>query len=274
MYKYKDYEKAADFLKSKLKDIPGTALVLGSGLGGIKDDIKNSTVIHYSEIPNFPLSTNSAHECALFCGDINNTPLLVFSGRVHCYEGYSAEQAAFYVIVCALIGVENIIITNAAGGIAHELNPGDIMLITDHINLFGDSPFSSEHDERFGKKFYDMTYAYSRNLLEIAHTCAKAQNIKLQDGVYYYCKGPRYETPAEIGAMRVMGASAVGMSTVPEVTAAARLGLSVLGFSLITNKAAGETAEKLDDNEVVITAKAAGNTLASLIKSILRVLYE
>lgn len=269
MLDYENYSAAAEFIKSKLGRVPRTALVLGSGLGFIREELESCTKIHYADIPGFPVSTNPSHEGCIYSGRLVGVDLLVFSGRVHCYEGYTMEETAFYATVLGLLGVENLIITNSAGGINKSYNVGDIMIITDHIKLTALSPVSGQYDPRLGKKFCDMTRAYSPKLIRLAESAARSRCIPLHKGIYFYCAGPQYETPAEIKAFRILGADAVGMSTVPEVIAAAKSGINVLGFSLITNMAAGITGDVLDDSDVVATAARSGKNLAAVIEDVI-----
>lgn len=268
MFTYEDYMSAAAYIKSQVESIPKTALVLGSGLGLMTDRLTSAVKLPYASIPRFPQSKNPSHEGCLYCGSLAGKSLFVFSGRTHCYEGYSMAEVSFYVTVLGLLGVKNLILTNAAGGINKAYNVGDIMMITDHIKLCSESPAVGVADPRLGLQFFDMSDAYAARLQKIALESAKKHSIALREGVYLYCMGPQYETPAEICAFRCMGADAVGMSTVPEVIAAAKAGISVLGFSLITNMAAGVTHKKLDDREVVETANKNGRILAELIEEI------
>jgi purine-nucleoside phosphorylase len=225
-------------------------VVLGSGLGAFAASLERSTNIPYGQVPHFPTSTAPGHRGELVLGHSGAVPVAVMSGRVHHYEGYRLDQVVFPVRVLGRLGVKVLILTNASGAINTSYKPGEIMVITDHVNLLG-NPLIGPNDERLGQRFFDLSQAYDPKLRELAErACAKAR-VPVHEGVYLALTGPSYETPAEIRAFRTLGADAVGMSTVPEVIAARHMGLRVLGLSCITNLAAGVTKDKLDHQEVL-----------------------
>jgi purine-nucleoside phosphorylase len=230
---------------------PRIGLVLGSGLGAFADSLQDAARVAYGEIPGFPVSTAIGHKGELVLGRARGVPVAVMAGRVHRYEGYSLAQVVFPVRVLARLGAEVLVLTNAAGGVNTSFRPGELMLIDDHINLMGDNPLVGPNEEAFGPRFFDMSAAYDPALREIAERACTRTGVVARRGVYLALTGPSYETPAEIRMMRMLGADAVGMSTVPEVIAARHMGLRVLGVSCITNMAAGVTGEKLDHKEVL-----------------------
>ncbi|MCL2775385.1 MAG: purine-nucleoside phosphorylase [Oscillospiraceae bacterium] len=258
-YKYEDYMKSADYIKERLPELPDTAIILGSGLGGYADSLVNPVVIKYEDIPNFPKSTVSNHKGELvFGGVINNDgenddfkSVLVMNGRFHFYEGYEMEDTAYPIGVFYLLGIRKIIITNAVGGINLTFHPGDLVCVYDHIKLAPESPVRGANISEFGARFFDMQSVYSKDLIEKAKECALSLGFSLKDGVYAYMSGPQYETPAEIRMLRTVGADLVGMSTVAEVIQAAQCGIKVLCLSCVTNYAAGVTSEPLSHGEVV-----------------------
>lgn len=266
---YDRAKAAADFILSKVGRIPETAVVLGSGLGAFGDSIEQEVVIPYGEIPQFPVSTVAGHKGQMIFGRVQGKPIVAMQGRFHRYEGYELTDVTLYIRVFALLGVKNLILTNAAGAINTSFVPGDLMLISDHISLFCDSPLFGENDERFGVRFPSMSYAYDRELQALAERTAEQLNIGLQKGIYLYAKGPMYETPAEIRAMRVLGADACGMSTVPETIVAVHSGIRVLGISCLTNMAAGILDQPLSHAEVVECGKAVEQKFKALITGII-----
>jgi len=244
---------------------PRVAVVLGSGLGGVAETLKDGVEIPYSEIPHFVSSTVQGHEGKLLIGSIGGVDVALMKGRVHFYEGYSMDQVTLPIRVFNLLGITSLILTNAAGGAAPHLAPGSLMAITDHINLMGDNPLRGPNDERFGPRFPDMTAAYTPSYLEAAHAVAREIDVVLFEGVYMALRGPSYETPAEIRMMRKLGADAVGMSTVPEVIVARHCGMKVLAVSCITNIAAGMSSAQIDHSEVMVVGERAGKQLSELI---------
>jgi len=265
-----DYKRAAEYISCASPCKPKVAIVLGSGLGGFAQRVKNVLHIPYSKIPNFPVSTAPSHAGEMIIGDIDGIEVCVLSGRFHYYEGWSFEESAFYVGVLKLIGVKSLIITNAAGCINADFNEGDLMLVSDHINFSGLSPMRGTNIEELGSRFFDMTDAYSTHLRALASACATNMALNVRQGVYAYMTGPQYETPAEIRALSIMGADAVGMSTVPEVIAAAHCGIKVLCISCLTNYASGITGRPLSGEEVTKLAQKQSKTLGDFIEHIIK----
>ena len=260
-------QEAAAYVRSKLTGQPRVAMILGSGLGGIADEIANKVEIPYREIPHFACSTAPGHKGQLVCGTLNGTEVLCMQGRLHFYEGHSMQDIIFPIRMMKLLGIEKLIVTNAAGGVNLNFHVGDLMLIEDHIN-FLPNPLIGPNVPELGPRFCDMTYTYTPALRELAQSVAQKKNIPLQKGVYLGCTGPSYETPAEIRAFRTLGADAVGMSTVPEAIAASHCGIQVLAFSLITNMAAGVTGDKLTEEEVIEIGNRQGHVLRALVAEI------
>ena len=244
-------KKAADFIAERLGGRPRIALVLGSGLGALADELESSVAMPYGEIPGFPASTAPGHAGRLVAGKLAGWPVLVMQGRFHCYEGYPASLVAFPVRVFKRLGVERLFLTNAAGGVDPAFSPGDLMLITDHINLTGQNPCIGANDPGIGPRFFDMSRAWDPELGAAARRAAAELGMGLREGVYAWFTGPSFETPAEIRMARTLGADAVGMSTVPEAIAAAHCGLRTLGVSCITNLAAGMSGRPVTSEEVL-----------------------
>ena len=261
-------EKAAEYIRSKIDCVPEIAIILGSGLNGLADRVKNPVIIPYSEIPGFPVSTAPGHKSRLVIGTLGGKEVLCMQGRFHFYEGYSTEQIIMPIRVMKLLGIKTLIATNAAGGINLSFSVGDIMIITDHINLTGTNPLIGKNDERFGERFTDMSYTYTPSLVDLALETGEKLGIELKKGVYLGLTGPSYETPAEIRAFRTLGADAVGMSTVFEVIAAAHCGMRVLAFSLVTNMAAGVLEKKLSEQEVLEIGAGRSEDMQKLIEKI------
>lgn len=243
-------------------------IILGSGLGAFADTLDHRFETNYSEIAGWPLSTAIGHVGKLVTGRVAGADVIVLSGRAHCYEGYSAAQVVFGVRELAKRGVTSLIVTNAAGGINSSYRAGDLVLISDHINLTGTNPLVGRNDESLGPRFPDMTEAYSPEYRAIARQAGAGLGIELKEGVYAGLLGPSYETPAEIRFLRIIGADLVGMSTVPEVIAANHLGMKVLGISCVTNLASGISPQKLVHDEVLATGAAARETLIRLLSTI------
>ncbi len=261
--------KAVEYIQSKISGKYEIGIILGSGLGSLGEKIENPEYVDYADIPNFPVSTAPGHVGRFVFGTLNGKKVMCMQGRIHLYEGYPVESVVMPIRVMRKMGVEKLIVTNAAGGINESFAVGDIMLITDHINFTGRNCLMGENDADFGVRFPDMSFAYAPELREIALNCAKSLNMNLQQGVYIGCTGPSYETPAEIRAFRVMGADTVGMSTVQEVIAANHCGMQVLGFSLVSNKAAGLSGERLTEEEVLTIGKQKSEEMQTLIMKIL-----
>ncbi len=231
--------ETAEFLKTKLPFIPEIAVILGTGLGDFAELLEDAVTISYSDIPHFPVSTAPYHKGQIVAGTLSGKPVLVLQGRFHYYEGYSMEQIAFPIRTLKCLGVKTLFVTNAAGAINKTFCVGDLMMITDHIKFFSDSPLRGTNLDAFGPRFNDMTDAYTAKLRSLAKTIAAEKKIPLKEGVYAYMSGPNYETPAEIRMLSVLGADAVGMSTVPEVLTAAHAGMEIFGLSFCVNMAAG-----------------------------------
>ena len=265
-------ERAAKFILAKTKLRPRIALVLGSGLGDSADEFTEADRIPYAKIPNFPQSTAIGHAGRLVIGKVGDIALAGMQGRVHLYEGYSVKEVAFPIRVFARMGVKAVILTNAAGGINRNYSQGCLVVIRDHINLQGVNPLMGPNEKRFGLRFPDMTKAYDPEFQGFVAQAAKKLNLGFHQGVYLALAGPSYETPAEIQALRVLGADLVGMSTVPEVIAARHSGMRTLGISCVTNMAAGTTDAPLNQEEVLETAdRIKGQFIALLTEVIPRI---
>ncbi|AIM24448.1 purine-nucleoside phosphorylase [Melissococcus plutonius] len=256
------------FLKKNGVEQADFGLILGSGLGELAEEITDAKKIPFEKIPYFPISTVTGHAGNLVCGILAGKKVIAMQGRFHYYEGHSMQTVTYPVRIMAALGVHALIVTNAAGGVNQSFIPGDLMLITDHINFTGNNPLIGPNDEKTGPHFPDMSHAYSENFQTIANQVAAEQGIKLQQGVYMGFSGPTYETPAEIRMSRAMGADAVGMSTVSEVIVAVHSGLEVLGISCITNLAAGMQND-LNHTEVVETTQRVKVQFKYLVKEIL-----
>lgn len=244
------FTEAIDYIKSKGITEPKVGLILGSGLGDLADEIEESIQLDYSDIPNFPVSTVEGHDGKLVYGTLAGKKVIALKGRFHYYEGYDLDKVTFPVRIFKELDVESVIITNAAGGVNESFNPGDLMIITDHLNFTGSNPLIGQNISEHGPRFVDMTETYSQRGQQLLKDIAKDNDFPIKEGVYTWFTGPTYETPAEIKATRVMGGDAVGMSTVPEAIVAKHCGLEVFGISCITNLAAGMQAE-LNHEEVV-----------------------
>jgi purine-nucleoside phosphorylase len=267
---YKRALVAAEFIRSRINAKPEIGVVLGSGLGSLVDEIENPIEIDYKDIPNFPITTVAGHAGKLVFGKIYGKCVLVMKGRFHFYEGYEIQQVVFHVRVFKLLGIDKLIVTNAAGGINKGFKPGDLMIIKDHISFFAPSPLRGKNIDEFGTRFPDMSQAYSKDIIELAGEIAESLGVDVKYGVYAFAQGPMFETPAEIRALSAVGADAVGMSTVPEVIIAVHSGMKVLGISCITNMAAGILDQPLNHEEVMITAKSAEKNFKALIKEIIK----
>lgn len=248
---------------------PHIALVLGSGLGAFADRLGSPVAIPFKDIPHFPQSTVDGHSGRLLIGAIDGIPVIVMQGRVHGYEGYSPQQTTFPVRVLGLFGIQTAIVTNAAGGINTSYYQGQLVVISDHINLTGNNPLVGPNDPRFGLRFFDMSEAYSKRLRGHARAAAQALGLATGEGVYLGLSGPSFETPAEIRAFRTMGADLVGMSTVHEVIAARHMGMEVLGISCVTNMAAGVLDQPLNHEEVLETGDRVKEDFSRLLAAVL-----
>ncbi len=265
-----DYCESADVLSARARNFePEALLVLGSGLGFLGDAVEDPIFVDYGDVPHFRPSTAPGHKGRFVFGTLRGRRVAVMQGRMHCYEGYTMEQAAYAVRVVRLLGAKTLVVTNAAGCVNTEWGPGELMLIRDHIKLFDFGPLFGPNIEEFGTRFPDMSSLYTPRLCEAAREAARAHGIPLREGVYMYFPGPQFETPAEVRAARVLGADAVGMSTVPEAIAAGHCGMETLGVTLLSNMAAGVLPQPLSGEEVNAAAEAAAPVFSEFILSCL-----
>lgn len=263
-------KNACDFIKNQIPGQPEVGMVLGSGLGTLATQIMNPITIDYKDIPEFPVSTVKGHAGKLIYGELSGKKVLAMKGRFHFYEGYDMQRAAFGIRVMKLLGINDVIITNAAGGINESFTEGCLMLITDHIGFIGPSPLAGPNIEEFGPRFPDMCEVYSKKHIATAEKSAEEIGLSIEKGIYCFAQGPQYETPAEIRAMRILGADAVGMSTVPEAVAANHTGMNTLGISCITNMAAGMLDKPLSHTEVMETTERVRDQFMKYVKTIIR----
>ncbi len=261
--------ESIDYISANTRIRPTTGIILGTGLGGLVDDIDITRIIPYSSIPNFPVSTVEGHSGNLIFGKLDNHRVVVLQGRFHYYEGYSMQEVTFPIRVLKGLGVQQLFVSNAAGGLDPNFANGDLMMITDHLNLFFDNPLRGPNDDSMGPRFPDMSEPYDSKLQEKARQVAKQLGIQLQEGVYVGNSGPSFETPAEYTFYRTIGGSAVGMSTVPEVIVARHMDIPVFGVSVITNLAVPGNFEKNSHIDVQQTAEQASMNLVSLFKGML-----
>ena len=261
-------EKAA-FLKGKLHTSPETAIILGTGLGSLANEITEKYEIKYEDIPNFPVSTVEGHSGKLIFGKLGNKDIMAMQGRFHYYEGYSMQEVTFPVRVMRELGIKTLFVSNASGGTNPDFEIGDLMIITDHINYFPEHPLRGKNIP-YGPRFPDMSEAYCKELISKADEIAKEKGIKVQHGVYIGTQGPTFETPAEYKLFHILGADAVGMSTVPEVIVARHSDIEVLGISCLTNMAAGILDQPLDHEEVIETSNKAKESFMALTKGIIK----
>lgn len=268
------YQKAADFLTHRAGFKPEVGLILGSALGSLSQAIKDPIVVPYSEIPNFLESTVESHAGQMIMGELGGKNVICMSGRFHYYEGYDFEDLSIPIRVLGLAGIQTMILTNAAGAINESYVPGDIMIIKDHIKLFGASPLRGPNVPEFGPRFFDVSDMYTRDLRELASAAARDQGFELKEGVYFFAGGPQFETPAEIRAMRILGGDAVGMSTVTEAITAAQMELDLLGLSLISNMAAGLLNQPVTGEEVDVTGRNTADRFTRLLEEIILRLPE
>lgn len=262
-------KEAAEYIQGKTSIRPEIGLIMGSGLGVLGDHIENAVVIEYRDIPHFPISTVEGHAGELLIGMLSGRPVVLMRGRFHMYEGYGPELTAFPVRVMKALGVQSLLVTNAAGGINLNFASGNLMLISDHLNLTGKNPLIGPNDNELGARFPDMSEAYSKRLRAIAIEVAGQQGIDVQEGVYAGLLGPSYETPAEIRMLRALGADAVGMSTVAEVIAARHSGIEVVGISCISNMASGILDQPLSHEEVMETTERVKSQFLGLVTSLI-----
>lgn len=269
-FKYDYFKESADYIKSKIDFKIDLALILGTCLGTLSEEIKNPIVIDYRDIPNFLVSTVESHAGKLIIGDLHGKKVVCMSGRFHYYEGYDFEQLVIPIRIFKLLGVETVILTNAAGAVNTSFKTGEIMIINDHIKLMGASPLRGSNINEFGPRFFDVSNMYTKELRLIARECAERISLKIQEGVYFYWMGPQFETPSEIKAIRTLGGDAVGMSTVTEAITAAHCGMKVLGLSLLTNMAAGVLDQPITTEEVDDTAKLSAGNFKKLLREIIK----
>lgn len=262
--------ESVEFINQRSKIKPKIAIILGTGLGRLAEDIEEKEIIPYSEIPNFPISTVQSHSGNLVLGKLGNKEVVAMQGRFHYYEGYSLKEVTFPVRVMKKLGADTIIISNAAGGMNRFFKRGDLMLITDHINLFGDNPLIGPNDDELGPRFPDMSEAYSKELIELAKKIALKEKIRLQEGIYAGLTGPTLETPAEYRFLIKVGADAVGMSTVPEVIVANHMEMKVLGISCITDLAIDGVVVKTSVEEILKAASDAEPIMTKLIGKVIK----
>jgi len=264
-------QEAAMYITSRIGDEPVLiGMVLGSGLGDLAEQLDDRIYISYKDIPFFPVSTVFGHKGRLVVGVLEGKRVMCMQGRFHYYEGYGMDQVVFPIQVMHALGISNLLVTNAAGGVNTSFSPGDLMLITDHIKLIADSPMRGPNNDKLGSRFFDMSNTYDKTLMAIARQEASSLGMKLQEGVYMFFAGPSYETPAEVRAARIFGSDAVGMSTVPEAIAASHMRMKVLGISCITNMAAGILDQPLNHEEVMETSEKVKEAFATLIRGVTR----
>lgn len=258
------------FLKDKTNNFqPEFGVVLGSGLGGFANDISIEYAIDYAEIPNFPVSTVEGHKGALLFGTIGNVKVLAMQGRFHYYEGYDMKQVTFPIRVMKYLGINKLIVSNASGGVNPSFKVGDVMMITDHINMMPEHPLRGANDKRFGQRFVNMSEPYSKQLMQVARNLAKELQINLKEGIYLALQGPTFETLAEYKMVKAMGADCVGMSTVPEVIVAKHMDIKCFGVSIITDMGDEENIDEVNHEEVLLAAKSAEPFVRSLIKELI-----
>ena len=260
---------AAERVRVRFDRAPEAAIVLGTGLGGLAKEIDVEATIPYAEIPGFPLSTVESHAGRLLCGTLGGKTVVAMQGRFHRYEGYTLRQVTFPVRVLRALGAETLVVSNAAGGMDPFWNPGEVMLIADHINLLGDNPLIGPNDDRLGVRFPDMSAPYDAALRALAREVALEQRIVLREGVYVAISGPALETRAEYRMLRTLGADVVGMSTVPEVIVAVHAGMRVLGFSIMTDRCLPDALEPVTLETIIANAGQAEPMLTSLVRGVL-----
>jgi purine-nucleoside phosphorylase len=266
---YSEAAKAAKYIHTRARIVPQVGIILGSGLGGVVDSLRRARKIPYRSIPHFPPSTVLGHAGELHVGYWEEVPVAILAGRMHLYEGYSPAQVVLPTRALALAGVKMLLVTCAAGGIAPQATPGTLMVFSDHLNLQGMNPLVGREDARLGQRFIDMSQAYDPQLRRTALEAARRQQIRCFEGVYAGLLGPSFETPAEIRALKRLGADAVGMSTVPEVIAARQLGVRVMAVASITNRAAGLSRQPLSHQEVLEAGKKVAVNLVRLLGAVI-----
>lgn len=263
-------QETAAFLKGKINSTPQTGIILGSGLGGLVDLVTPEIEISYADIPHFPVSTVQGHRGKLVFGKLGGKEVVLMAGRFHYYEGYDMQAVTFPVRVMHALGVKNLIVSNAAGGMNRSFKIGDIMIINDHINLFPEHPLRGPNDERLGVRFPDMSHAYNKDFISVALDIAKSQQLQVKQGIYVGLQGPTFETPAEYRWLDRIGGDAVGMSTVPEVIVAAHSQMKVFAASVITDIGISDVPVKISHEEVLEAANAAAPKLAALVSELVQ----
>lgn len=262
-------QEGVEYLSERIPFTPEIGLILGSGLGVLGEEVENAIIIPYSAIPGFSESKVAGHAGQLVAGEISGKKVLLMQGRIHYYEGHSMESIVYPVRVMKMLGIDNLLITNAAGGVNEKYIPGDLMIISDHIKLSLDSPLRGKNIDEFGSRFPDMSNAYNKDLIQLAKVVAEEIDLSVKTGVYMFMGGPNYETPAEVKMIRTLGADAVGMSTVPETICAVHAGMRVMGISCITNLAAGILDKPLDHNEVMDIAEQVKERFIQFVSKII-----
>ena len=273
-FDYEYYCKSADYVKSRAPFTPEIAIVLGSALGPLAEQLENPVSIDYADIPNFLVSTAPGHAGKLIFGTLEGKKLVCMSGRFHSYEGYRFEELAAPMRLMKLLGVQAVILTNAAGGVNLSYHIGDVMVLADHIKLNGASPMRGQNIPEFGERFFDVTQMYTPSLRAIAMRCAEESGLTVHEGVYFFMPGPQFETPAEIRAIRLLGGDVVGMSTVTEALTAAHCGLPVLAMSVVTNMAAGVLDRPLTTEEVDETGEMIAGKFSAYLRRVIREMGE
>ncbi len=270
MHKWEAIDEANRYIQERIDQTPTIGLILGSGLGELADELDDAIVIPYQEIPHFVMSTVDYHAGKLIVGNLEGKTVVAMQGRFHYYEGHSIDSVTFPIRVMKMLGVEQLILTNASGGLHIDQQPGDLMLVTDHINLMGINPLIGANDERLGDRFPDMSTTYCKSLAQVAKQVATQTGVSLREGVYVAFTGPSFETPAEVKMARVIGGDAVGMSTVPEVIVANHAGIKVLTISCICNLAAGILPQPITAEEVYEAAGQAKENFSKLLRGIVK----
>lgn len=263
-------KQTADFIRAIIADVPDFAIVLGSGLGKLVAEVQALHTIDYKDIPNFPQTTVQGHGGKLIYGTLEGKKVLMMSGRFHYYEGYSMQEVTFPFRVFHLLGIKNLIVSNASGGVNPAFNVADIMLITDHINMMPEHPLRGKNIDEFGPRFLDMSEAYNKKMLSVAEEVAVHEGIPVQKGVYVGLQGPTFETPAEYGLVRFIGGDAVGMSTVPEIIVAKHMGMDCFGISIITDVGGPEIAFSVSHEEVLAAADKAMPSVIKIVKGLVK----
>lgn len=263
-------KETADFIRNIIQDTPDFAIVLGSGLGALKNEVQALHTLDYKNIPNFPQTTVAGHGGSLIYGMLEGKKVLMMSGRFHYYEGYSMETVTFPFRVFYLLGIKNLIVSNASGGVNKNFSVADVMIIKDHINMMPEHPLRGKNISELGPRFVDMSEAYSHGMIETAEKIARENNIKVHQGVYVALQGPTFETPAEYGMIRAIGGDAVGMSTVPEVIVARHQGMNVFGISIITDLGGPDIAFSVSHEEVLHAADKAMPNVITIVKGVVK----